>query len=114
MTTKATLGVEQLERRDALNATVSLSNQGMLSIVDDAQGSLLTVSQVTKSNTPLVEVYNATLNSLADFYDEEIDTSLGRFVTLIEPILLVIMGLVIAGLLLSLYLPLFNLSSALR
>jgi len=53
------------------------------------------------------------LNSLADFYDEEIDTNLGRFVTLVEPILLVVMGLVIAGLLLALYMPLFNLSSAL-
>ncbi len=53
------------------------------------------------------------LNSLSDFYDEEIETNLGRFVTLVEPILLVIMGLVIAGLLLALYLPLFNLSSAL-
>src|SRR5262245_51662961 len=53
------------------------------------------------------------LNSLSDFYDEEIDTNLGRFITIIEPVLLVIMGLVIAGLLLSLYLPLFNLSSAL-
>jgi type IV pilus assembly protein PilC len=48
------------------------------------------------------------LNSLADFYDEEIDTNLGRFITLVEPILLVVMGLVIAGLLLSLYMPLFN------
>ena len=54
------------------------------------------------------------LNSLADFYDEEIDTSLSRFVTVIEPALLVVMGIVIAGLLLSLYMPLFNLSSALR
>jgi len=53
------------------------------------------------------------LNSLADFYDEEIDTNLGRFITIVEPALLVIMGIVIAGLLLSLYLPLFNLSSAL-
>ena len=50
------------------------------------------------------------LNSLADFYDEEIETNLGRFVTLVEPILLIIMGIVIAGLLLSLYMPLFNLS----
>jgi type IV pilus assembly protein PilC len=48
------------------------------------------------------------LNSLADFYDEEIDTNLGRFITLVEPILLVVMGLIIAGLLLSLYMPLFN------
>ena len=48
------------------------------------------------------------LNSLADFYDEEIDTNLGRFITLVEPTLLVLMGLVIAGLLLALYMPLFN------
>jgi len=53
------------------------------------------------------------LNSLADFFDEEIDTSLGRFITMVEPMLLVIMGIVIAGLLLSLYMPLFNLSNAL-
>ena len=51
------------------------------------------------------------LNSLADFYDEEIETDLGRFVTLVEPILLVVMGIVIAGLLLALYMPLFQLSS---
>ncbi len=54
------------------------------------------------------------LNSLADFYDEEIDTNLGRFITLVEPMLLIVMGLVIAGLLLALYLPLFNLSNVLR
>ena len=53
------------------------------------------------------------LNSLADFYDEEIETNLDRFVTLVEPALLVIMGIVIAGLLLALYMPLFNLSSVL-
>ena len=54
------------------------------------------------------------LNSLADFYDEEIETNLGRFITLVEPILLVIMELVIAGLLLALYMPLFNISARSR
>jgi type IV pilus assembly protein PilC len=53
------------------------------------------------------------LNTVADFYDEEISTSMERFVTLIEPVLLVVMGLVIAGLLLALYMPLFQLSSVL-
>jgi type IV pilus assembly protein PilC len=53
------------------------------------------------------------LNSLADFFDEEIETNLGRFVTIIEPILLIIMGIVIASLLLALYMPLFNLSNTL-
>ncbi len=51
------------------------------------------------------------LNSLADFYDEEIDTEVGRFVTLIEPALLVIMGIVIAAIVLALYMPLFQLTT---
>jgi len=65
----------------------------------------------------MVEVGEATgalqdmLTSVADFYDEEIETELTRFVALIEPALLVIMGLVIASLLVALYMPLFQLSS---
>lgn len=51
------------------------------------------------------------LSSLADFYDEEIETELSRFVALVEPALLIVMGLVIAGLLLALYMPLFQLTS---
>jgi type IV pilus assembly protein PilC len=53
------------------------------------------------------------LNSLADFYDEEIETEVGRFVTLIEPVILVVMGIVIAGVVLALYMPLFELTSVL-
>ena len=53
------------------------------------------------------------LNTVADFYDEEISTNMERFVTLVEPVLLVAMGIVIASLLLALYMPLFQLSSVL-
>ena len=53
------------------------------------------------------------LTSVADFFDEEIDTQLGRFVTIIEPALLVIMGTVIAALLIALYMPLLQLSTVL-
>jgi type IV pilus assembly protein PilC len=62
----------------------------------------------------MVEVGESTgaLQEMLNFYDEEIDTNLSRFITVVEPALLVIMGIVIAGLLLSLYMPLFNLSSA--
>ncbi|NOT44108.1 MAG: type II secretion system F family protein [Acidobacteria bacterium] len=51
------------------------------------------------------------LSSLADFYDEEIETEVARFITLIEPVLLVIMGVVIALVVVALYLPLFELSA---
>ena len=53
------------------------------------------------------------LNSLADFYDEEIETEVSRFITIIEPVILVILGIVIAAGVLALYMPLFELSSVL-
>ena len=51
------------------------------------------------------------LNSMADFYDEEIETEVARFITLIEPVILVVMGVVIAAVVLALYMPLFELGS---
>jgi type IV pilus assembly protein PilC len=68
------------------------------------------MAEVGESTGALQEM----LNTVADFYDEEISTNMERFVTLVEPVLLVIMGLVIAGLLLALYMPLFQLSSVLN
>jgi type IV pilus assembly protein PilC len=53
------------------------------------------------------------LTAVAEFFDEDIATTLDRFITLVEPTLLVILGIVIAALLLALYLPLFQLSSVL-
>jgi type IV pilus assembly protein PilC len=67
------------------------------------------MAEVGESTGALQEM----LNTVADFYDEEIATTMERFVTLVEPSLLVIMGIVIAGLLLALYMPLFQLSSVL-
>src|SRR5206468_7240929 len=53
------------------------------------------------------------LNTVADFYDEEISTNMERFVTLVEPALPVAMGIVIAVMLLALYMPIFQLGSVL-
>ena len=51
------------------------------------------------------------LGGVADFFDEEIETALGRVMTLLEPVLLVVMGIVIAGMLVALYMPLLQLGS---
>jgi type IV pilus assembly protein PilC len=101
MAAQLTVAAQQVREGRSLAATLQESG----SFPDVA----IKMVEVGESTGALQEM----LNSLADFYDEEIDTSLARFVTIIEPALLVIMGIVIAGLLLSLYLPLFNLSSAL-
>jgi type IV pilus assembly protein PilC len=63
--------------------------------------------EVGESTGALAEM----LNSVADFYDEENETTLSRFAGLVEPVLLIVMGAVIAGLVLALYMPLFRLSS---
>lgn len=68
------------------------------------------MTEVGESTGSLQEM----LASVAEFYDEEVETTLDRFITLVEPILLIVMGLVIAALLLALYLPLFELSSVVQ
>lgn len=47
------------------------------------------------------------LKNIADFYDEEIDTSLSNILSIVEPVMLVFMGLIIASILLAMYYPLF-------
>jgi type IV pilus assembly protein PilC len=50
------------------------------------------------------------LNSVAEFYEEEVSLRLGAMVSLIEPIILIFMGLLVAFILISLYLPIFSFS----
>lgn len=50
------------------------------------------------------------LNSVAEFYEEEVTLKLGAMVALIEPLILVFMGLLVAFILISLYLPIFSFS----
>jgi type IV pilus assembly protein PilC len=54
------------------------------------------------------------LNAIAEFYDEELDTSVATVLSLVEPIMLVLMAVVVATMLLSFYLPLFEAVSALQ
>ena len=51
----------------------------------------------------------AMLNSVADFYEEDVQTALGAAMALIEPLILIIMAVFVGGVLASLYLPIFSL-----
>lgn len=63
--------------------------------------------KVGESSGALVEM----LSHVSEFYDEEIEAELGRMTAMIEPAILVVLGMVIAGLILAFYLPLFRLTS---
>jgi type IV pilus assembly protein PilC len=49
------------------------------------------------------------LSKLANFYDEEVDTSVAALLSILEPILLIFVGGIVGGLVISMYLPIFSL-----
>jgi type IV pilus assembly protein PilC len=52
---------------------------------------------------------DAMLNKIADFYDDEVDTAVSALTALLEPLMIVFLGVVIGGLVIAMYLPIFRL-----
>jgi type IV pilus assembly protein PilC len=48
------------------------------------------------------------LDKIADFYDQEVEATVDALTSLIEPLLIVVMGVCVGGMIISLYLPMFN------
>ncbi|MBS1798532.1 MAG: type II secretion system F family protein [Acidobacteria bacterium] len=51
------------------------------------------------------------LNSVAEFFEEDVQTNLTAAMSLIEPLILIVMGVVVVTILIALYLPIFSLSA---
>lgn len=54
------------------------------------------------------------LSKIADFYDDEVDTAVGALASIIEPVMIVVMGIVIGGMVVAMYLPMFDLIQTVR
>jgi len=54
---------------------------------------------------------DAMLGKVADFYEEEVDEAVGALSSLMEPLIMVILGVLIGGLVVAMYLPIFKLGS---
>jgi type IV pilus assembly protein PilC len=52
---------------------------------------------------------DAMLQKIADFYEEEVDAAVKDLLTALEPVMIVFLGLVVGGVVISMYLPLFSL-----
>jgi type IV pilus assembly protein PilC len=69
--------------------------------------------------TQMISVGEATgaldtmLAKIADFYEEEVDTAVAGLLTLLEPIMIAFLGLVVGGIVIAMYLPIFDLISKL-
>jgi len=54
------------------------------------------------------------LNSVADFYDEDISTAMATMMSLVEPAILIVVGTIVAFVLIALYLPIFSLGERIQ
>jgi type IV pilus assembly protein PilC len=53
------------------------------------------------------------LSKIADFYEEEVDTAVAGLLTLLEPLMIGILGVIVGGIVISMYMPIFSLISKL-
>ena len=54
---------------------------------------------------------DAMLSKIADFYDDEVDSAVAALTSLLEPMLMVVLGLVIGFIVIAMYLPIFQMGS---
>lgn len=57
---------------------------------------------------------DAMLNKIADFYDEEVSTAVDGLTSLIEPLMMAFLGVVVGGMVIAMYLPMFNVISLVK
>ncbi len=93
-----TQGAQQVREGQSLHS--SLSSTGL---VPDLALEMIEVGEASGSLSPM-------LASVAEFYEEDVNTRLTNMVALIEPAILIFMAILIAFILVALYLPMFSLS----
>ncbi len=111
-------------------AGISMSSRRILNGVNESVGRVREGQPLAKAleeqkmfpdlSVEMIEVGESTgalpamLNSVAEFYEEDVQTALGAAMALIEPIILIIMAVFVGGILISLYLPIFTLGSSIH
>jgi type IV pilus assembly protein PilC len=51
---------------------------------------------------------DAMLSKIADFYDDEVDAAVSALTSLLEPMMIVFLGVVVGGIVIAMYLPIFK------
>ena len=85
--------------REGKSLAESLENTG---VFPDLASEMITVGEQTGALPQM-------LNSVAEFFEEDVSTALAAALALIEPAILIVMGVVVVFILISLYLPIFSL-----
>jgi type IV pilus assembly protein PilC len=54
------------------------------------------------------------LTKIADFYDEEVDVAVSALLSLMEPVMIVVLGVIVGGMVVAMYLPIFDMMNAIQ
>jgi type IV pilus assembly protein PilC len=57
---------------------------------------------------------DAMLSKIADFYEEEVDVAVGSMTSMIEPLMMLFLGTIVGGLVIAMYLPIFNMAGNIK
>jgi type IV pilus assembly protein PilC len=57
---------------------------------------------------------DAMLNKIADFYDDEVDVAIAALTSMIEPLMMVVIGSIVGGFLIAMYLPIFSIAGTIK
>lgn len=123
MSTMFAAGVPLVESLDSVGGAAgnSVYAQATKRIQQDvAQGSSLSIAMTTQRLFPVMVLQMTTigeesgsidhmLGKAADFYEAEVDDMVAGISSLMEPIIIVVLGVVIGGIVVSMYLPIFKL-----
>ena len=52
------------------------------------------------------------LNKIADFYDDDVDAAVNTLTSMMEPAMMIVLGGIVGGLVISMYLPIFKMGEA--
>ena len=68
----------------------------------------------TRHIGPDADERDAMLAKIADFYDEEVDAAVSNLLSLLEPIMIVFLGVIVGGMVVAMYLPIFDMINAVQ
>lgn len=99
------------------NAVVEVAVKKIRSAVKEGETIAKPLSEATVFPSMVVQMIavgeetgalDAMLNKIADFYDEEVATAVDGLTSLIEPLMMATLGVVVGGMVIALYMPMFN------
>ncbi len=121
-------GVSILEGLEITARTAG--NQVIHNAVMESRGSIAageTIAQPLQNSgvfppmvTSMIAVGEATggldemLSKIADFYDDEVDAAVSALLSLMEPVMIVVLGVVVGGMIVAMYLPIFDMINAVQ